>query len=383
MKKIEEFGREGLVIPYGIAKGLWLWTTKGMRLRSRFMVLLREQLSKVGNVGVNYTLSKRPLKEYADLYREKFEDYDNIPIYDSINGKEIFITDMLPYNLKKLSNSDNDFLMTNYSVVRLMKGKLEKLYTEDLITIFQINAKCPQSEFKEFQRKFFEAWFSFFKDINLNVRFVEYQFQKNYSQRLGFFCAVNASSTIEALVQFGHLDNVLLNKFNVECNSAYFDVGGSQRMFSVWYDNNSDEYALYLPIKLRDYDIYFISKEEHMNSDFIKILKASELRIYFSNKLGKIKMRKHKRKAVEIGACVMVILRKENNRFFLQCLTRSHESDIINNIGQFELLQKLVNNEDAYFYNKADLVYENKKEKAGLRVREKADCGTVKFHGFD
>lgn len=382
MKKVEEFGKLKYVIPSGITSGFSLWTQEGFMLRTKILNLLTMFLEENGEIKLSYPQLCEKKDIYQDLYNMKFSDYNNIPTFMNQEEEWVFITDMLPYNLQKLQNLNEDIMLLNYPVIRLIKCKHVQLYTECYISIMQINTKCKKAVIEEFSYKLFQSLNNFFKAINMNSRFVEYTPIDNYSKKLGFFCSVNGVDNIEALLQCSLIDKTLLDNFRVNNNYEYFDIGGSQRLYSVWYDNNSDEQGIYWPKAMRDIDFYCVFNNEFADYNLLNQLKNNFERIQFDNNLGKCKLKNIKRKAIDEGAAVFLIHIVDNGKEMIRFYTRDKRQGILQDVHELEQLKTMIDTVEEYFYLGKEKVFEQKKEKEGLRVREKHSSGIIRQNGF-
>ena len=172
-----------LVYPDGIAKGFPLWCEKGIEMQhitiNAFLEIFADE-----NIEINYPKQIRTIEEFSSQYKDRIEKYDTtLPVFVDDNEMKLFITDNLPYNLKRMDKEKIESLLTYYYVLRLLNSKQIPMSRDYYISpLLQFNIAVSNMSKQEAIDLMNSKLKLFCKKINLPTLILEYNGVENYSE---------------------------------------------------------------------------------------------------------------------------------------------------------------------------------------------------------
>lgn len=372
-----------LVYPDGIAKGFPLWTEKGIEIQSKVIEAFIDEFEDVGDISINYPIQIRNLNDFTIEYKDRIDKYDSsLPIFDIDNTKKLFITDNLPYNLKRMDNEKKNAMLTYYYVVRLLNSKQIPMSRDYYISpLLQFNIALESKTKEDAIIYIIKKIKQFCKKINLPIITLEYPGVKGYSEKVFMISSLNKKMETQTILQCSLLSNELLDSFNISeklKNKCVFDIGYSQKIFAYLADNNMDEYGMRLPSIFEKKDIAIIY---NTNSEIINKLKNKQEicdNVYFDDTLGKRKLKAIKNNYINKGVRTLIIQNLINNEEFYvlySILQNKHK------VFTFEEMYDIIINEkyrlDKFYYKQMDDKLDIMRKKGYSYVSEFKEKGKI------
>ena len=426
-----------LVYPDGVAKGFPLWTEKGIEIQNKTTNIFLEVFSDIKKVAINYPKQIQNLDEFSKKYKDRIDKYDSsLPIFNVNKENKLFITDNLPYNLKKMDQEKIDAMLTYYYVLRLLNSKqipmsrdyyispllqfniaigIRQWNITDIIDIREIGkiknklkkterSKTGKIEIKEEREKeqlkikeieekeiiktkkeavnyIINKMQEFCKKINLQVVILEYPGVEGYSEKVFMVSALNQKMETQTILQCSLLSNELLESFNISQNlrnKYVFDIGYSQKIFAYLADNNMDKYGMRLPSIYNKKDIAIIYNTE---SEIIKRLKNQEeisKTTYFDNNLGKKKLKTIRNYYMNKGIRTILIQNYKEQKEFYIVYSIDQEPNTL--FTYEEIYLKIIKDKsqlDEFYYTKMNNKLEEIRQKGYSYVSEFKNKGEV------
>ena len=238
-----------LVYPDGVAKGFPLWTEKGIEIQNKTTNIFLDVFSDIKKIVINYPNQIQNLDKFSQKYKDRIDKYDSsLPIFNVNKENKLFITDNLPYNLKKMDQEKIDAMLTYYYVLRLLNSKQIPMSRDYYISpLLQFNIAIGNRPKEEAVNYIINRMQEFCQKINLPVVILEYPGVEGYSEKVFMVSALNQKMETQTILQCSLLSNKLLESFNISQNlrnKYVFDIGYSQKIFAYLADNNMDNYGM-------------------------------------------------------------------------------------------------------------------------------------------
>lgn len=418
-----------LVYPDGVAKGFPLWTEKGIEIQNKTTNIFLEVFSDIKKIAINYPNQIQNLEEFSQKYKDRIDKYDSsLPIFNVNKENKLFITDNLPYNLKKMDQEKIDAMLTYYYVLRLLNSKQIPMSRDyyispllqfniaignrqwnitDIRKIGKIKNKLKETEkieikknrekeqlkIKEIEEKeiiktkkeavnyIINKMQEFCRKINLPVVILEYPGVEGYSEKVFMVSALNQKMETQTILQCSLLSNELLESFNISQNlrnKYVFDIGYSQKIFAYLADNNMDKYGMRLPSIYNKKDIAIIYNIE---SEIIKRLKNQEeisKTTYFDNNLGKKKLKTLRNYYMNKGIRTILIQNNKEQKEFYRLYSIDQEPNTL--FTYEEIYLKIIKDKselDNFYYTKMNNKLEEIRKKGYSYVSEFKNKGEV------
>lgn len=372
-----------LVYPDGVAKGFPLWTVKGIEMQNKAIKIFLDTFSDVGNIEINYPNQIRKLDEFVLEYKDRIDKYDaSLPIFNLNNKNNLFITDNLPYNLKKMDTKGINAMLTYYYVLRLLNAKQIPMSRDYYISpLLQFNIVIEDKSENEAIEYIIHKMKKFCKRINLPEITLEYKGVEGYSDKVFMVSSLNKKGDTQTILQCSLLSNKLLEAFNISNNlknKFVFDIGYSQKIFAYLAENNMDEYGMRLPSAFEKKDVAIIYKYNTNTIKKLKNKKSINENTYFDDTLGRRKLKTIRNYYISKGVRTLLIQSyKEEKESFLEYSIRKKQTKICD----FEEICDTIRNEkfelDKYYYDKADKKLHDIKEKGYSYVSEFKEKGKI------
>lgn len=373
-----------LVYPDGIAKGFPLWCEKGIEMQhitiNAFLEIFADE-----NIEINYPKQIRTIEEFSSQYKDRIEKYDTtLPVFVDDNEMKLFITDNLPYNLKRMDKEKIESLLTYYYVLRLLNSKQIPMSRDYYISpLLQFNIAVSNMSKQEAIDLMNSKLKLFCKKINLPTLILEYNGVENYSEKVYMVAALNQKLETQTIIQSSLLSNELLKKFDIseELKNKYvFDIGYSQKIFAYLACNNMDLYGMRLPSIYKSKDIAIIYNS-NIESDIINKLKNDEeilSKVYFDNRLGKKKLKTIKNEYINKGVRVIIVQNHVNNKDIFLVYDISQKMRKIFTIEEiYNIIENIEIKLDDFYYTKMNEKLEKHKTNEYAYVSEFKDKGKI------
>lgn len=372
-----------LVYPDGVAKGFPLWTTKGMKMQNEVIKIFLDVFSDVGNIEINYPKQIQNLDEFILEYKDRINKYDNtLPIFNVNHKNYLFITDNLPYNLKKMDKEEKTAMLTYYYVLRLLDAKQIPMCRDYYISpLLQFNIIMNNKSKNEAIKYIIHKMKNFCKRINLPEITLEYAGVEGYSDKVFMVSSLNRKLDTQTILQCSLLSNELLDSFHVSenlKNKLVFDIGYSQKIFAYLAENNMDEYGMRLPSIFNQKDIAIIYNSNTKIINKLKKRKNICEKVYFDDTLGKRKLKTIKNYYIDKGVRTLFIQNYiRGEEFFLLYSIRGKQYKI----NRFEEIYKIIEKEkfelDRFYYDKMDEKLQELRNKGYSYVSEFKEKGEI------
>lgn len=372
-----------LVYPDGVAKGFPLWTANGIEMQNKAIKIFLDIFSDVGKIEINYPKQIRKLDEFVLEYKDRIDKYDaSLPIFNLNNKNNLFITDNLPYNLKKMDTESINAMLTYYYVLRLLNAKQIPMSRDYYISpLLQFNIVIENKFENEAIEYIIHKMKMFCKRINLPEITLEYEGVEGYSDKVFMVSSLNKKGETQTILQCSLLSDELLDAFNISNNlknKFVFDIGYSQKIFAYLAENNMDEYGMRLPSVFDKKDIVIIYK---YNTNTIKKLKNKKNireNTYFDQTLGCRKLKKIRNYYISKGVRTLLIQNyEEEKESFLVYSIRKKQTKVYD----FEEICDIIVNEkfelDKFYYDKSNKKLQDIRKKGYSYVSEFKEKGKI------
>ncbi len=373
-----------LVYPDGVAKGFPLWSEKGIEMQNVTVKIFLETFSDIESIEINYPKQIRKLDEFTLEYKDRIDKYDvTLPIFNMDDKNKLFITDNLPYNLKKMDTKGINAMLTYYYVLRLLNAKHIPMSRDYYISpLMQFNVVIKEKSQNEAIEYVIHKLKKFCKRMNLPEITLEYSGVDGYSDKVFMVSSLNKKGETQTIIQCSLLANELLEDFNISNNlrnNFVFDIGYSQKFFAYLAENNMDEYGMRLPSAYDKKDICIIYKYD---TDIIKKLKNKndiKEKIFFDETLGSRKLKTVKNYYISKGVRTLLIQNYEKTKeSFLVYSIRKEKTKVYN----IEEIYDITKNEklelDRFYYDKVDKKLQDIREKGYSYVSEFKEKGKIR-----
>ena len=190
-----------------------------------------QQFKQEFQIKFNYSNKIKALEEYKSNYKEIIKKYDSIFQTIEIN-KDWY--DSLTYNLKIMEKENTQFLLTYYTITRLLNLKKDvKYYNSNLV---QINLIIEEKKEEDAIKYVLNKINNFFIIINIPIVIIQYKNINKYSKKAYIICTLNHKNKIETILRCSLISNNLLNNNNnnlsVEMQNKFiFDIGYNQNLY--------------------------------------------------------------------------------------------------------------------------------------------------------
>lgn len=372
-----------LVYPDGVAKGFPLWTEKGIEIQNKTTNIFLDVFSDIKKIVINYPNQIQNLDKFSQKYKDRIDKYDSsLPIFNINKENKLFITDNLPYNLKKMDQEKIDAMLTYYYVLRLLNSKQIPMSRDYYISpLLQFNIAIGNRPKEEAVNYIINKMQEFCQKINLPVVILEYPGVEGYSEKVFMVSALNQKMETQTILQCSLLSNKLLESFNISQklrNKYVFDIGYSQKIFAYLADNNMDKYGMRLPSIYNKKDIAIIYNTE---SEIIKKLKNQEeisKTTYFDNNLGKKKLKTIRNYYMNKGIRTILIQNYKEQKEFYRIYSIDQEPNTL--FTYEEIYLKIIKDKselDKFYYTKMNNKLEEIRQKGYSYVSEFKNKGEV------
>ena len=372
-----------LVYPDGVAKGFPLWTEKGIEIQNKTTNIFLDVFSDIKKIVINYPNQIQNLDKFSQKYKDRIDKYDSsLPIFNINKENKLFITDNLPYNLKKMDQEKIDAMLTYYYVLRLLNSKQIPMSRDYYISpLLQFNIAIGNRPKEEAVNYIINKMQEFCQKINLPVVILEYPGVEGYSEKVFMVSALNQKMETQTILQCSLLSNELLESFNISQNlrnKYVFDIGYSQKIFAYLADNNMDKYGMRLPSIYNKKDIAIIYNTE---SEIIKKLKNQEeisITAYFDNNLGKKKLKTIRNYYMNKGIRTILIQNNKEQKEFYRIYSIDQEPNTL--FTYEEIYLKIIKDKselDKFYYTKMNNKLEEIRQKGYSYVSEFKNKGAV------
>lgn len=347
-----------LVYPDGISKGFPLWTEEGLEIQNKTTEELLQLFREDFDIQVNYTSKVKPFKEYTKRYKHRIQKYDNtIPVFEIDGDWQVLITDALPYNLERLDKENLKFLLTYYSVIRLLDVKQIPMARDYYISpLLQMNLVIEEKTEEEAIQYVLNKINQFFHKINIPVVILEYEGVEGYSDKVYMIGALNYKNEIQTILQCSLLSEQLLQDFELSKelqDKMIFDIGYSQKLFAYLADNNLDKYGMRLPSVYRRKEIAVIYREDIKGKLIDKLLQEEKLQehLIYCNELGKKKLRRIKNEFTKKGVRTIFVHQMDQGEEWFDIYSIEKEKRKVETIEEIkQIVLESSSKLDKYYY---------------------------------
>lgn len=373
-----------LVYPDGISKGFPLWTEEGLKIQNKTTEELLQLFREDFDIQVNYTSKVKPFNEYKKRYKHRIQKYDNtIPIFEIDGDWQVLITDALPYNLERLDKENLKFLLTYYSVIRLLDVKQIPMSRDYYISpLLQMNLVIEEKTEEEAIQYVLNKINQFFHKINIPIVILEYEGIEGYSSKVYMVGALNYKNEIQTILQCSLLSKQLLQDFEVSKemqDKMIFDIGYSQKLFAYLADNNLDKYGMRLPSVYRRKEIVVIYREDIKGKLLDKLLQE-ELKehLIYCSELGKKKLKRIKNEFIKKGVRTIFVHQIDKGEEWFDIYSIEKEKRKVETIEEIkQIVLENATELDKYYYQPKDQRLESIRQKGYGYVSEFKQRGKV------
>ena len=374
-----------LVYPDGISKGFPLWTQDGLEIQNKTTEELLQLFKQDFQIKINYTAKVKVLEEYTKRYKNRIQKYDNtFPIFEIDGDWQVLVTDSLPYNLEKLEKENLKFLLTYYSVIRLLDSKQVPMEKDYYISpLLQMNLVIEQKTQQEAINYVLNKINKFFIRINIPVVILEYEGVEGYSSKVYMIGALNHKNEIQTILQCSLLSKELLKDFGLSeemQNKMIFDIGYSQKLFAYLADNNLDKYGMRLPSVYKQKDIAVIYRDDIKGILLKELLENEQMskNVIYSCELGRKKLKKIKNELVKKGVRTILVHQINNEEEWFDIYSIEKEKIKVQSIEDIKrIVLESSSKLDKYYYEPKNQRLEDIRQKGFGYVSEFKQKGKV------